>query len=226
MKAALYLRVSTVDRGQDVKVQEGPLTEWVTRLGYDPVVYAEEGVSGAKTTRPVLDRLLRAVRRREVQAVAVWKLDRLGRSLQHLLLLLAEFEANDVRLLVHDMAADTATPHGRLFFQLAGAFAEFERSMIAERTKDGMTYAMAHGTKSGRPVGRPAAVIDFRTILDGDFQRAHGHPQAQADALGIGKATLDRLMKAEGYRWVRDVGWVNDAGEPSETLPPKEAVPA
>ena len=164
--AACYGRASTVDRGQDVAVQIDPLREWVQRLGYDPVTFAEEGVSGAKTSRPVLDELMKAVRRREVQAVAVWKLDRLGRSLEHLLQLLGELEANGVRLLVHDMAIDTSTPQGRLFFSMVGAFAEFERALIAERVKDGLTHAKAHGTKSGRPIGRPPLEVDVIKVCD------------------------------------------------------------
>ena len=164
--AACYVRVSTVDKGQDLNVQIDPLREWVARLGYEPVVYAEEGVSGAKTTRPVLDAMMKAVRRREVQAVAVWKLDRLGRSLEHLLQLLSEFQTNGVRLLVHDMAMDTSTPQGKLFFSMVGAFAEFERGMIAERVKDGLAYALAHGTKSGRPIGRPPLEIDVIKVCD------------------------------------------------------------
>lgn len=165
-RAALYARDSTIDKGQDIRVQLEPLREWVERLGYEPVVYAESGVSGAKTSRPVLDQLLRAVRRKEVQAAAVWKLDRLGRSLEHLLQLLGEFEANGVRLLVHDLAIDTSTPHGKLFFSMVGAFAEFERGLIAERVKDGLAYALRHGTKTGRPIGRPPLDVDFVAICD------------------------------------------------------------
>ena len=155
-----------MDKEQRVEVQQDPLVAWVERLGYTPVIYAEEGVSGAKLSRPVLDQLVQAVRRRELQAVAVLKLDRLGRSLEHLLQLLGEFEANGVRLLVHDAALDTSTPHGRLFFQMVGAFAEFERALIAERVKDGLAYAKAHGTKSGRPVGRPPLDIDVIKVCD------------------------------------------------------------
>jgi len=165
MIAALYIRVSTIDRGQDVRVQLEPLQEWVARLGYEPIIFAESGVSGAKTTRPVLDQLMRTVRRREIQAVAVMKLDRLGRSLEHLLQMLAEFDANGVRLLVHDMAIDTSTPQGKLFFSMVGAFSEFERSLIAERVRDGMVYAKVHGTRSGRGIGRPRLAVDFSTVL-------------------------------------------------------------
>jgi len=197
MKAALYLRVSTVDQGQDVRVQQGPLTEWVERLEYEPVIYAEEGVSGAKTSRPVLDRLMKAVRRREVQAVAVLKLDRLGRSLEHLLQLLGEFEANNVRLLVHDTAMDTSTPQGKLFFSMVGAFAEFERALIAERTVDGMAFAKVHGTKSGRPVGHPPLAINSSEVNGTIAHIREGECSVRSGAkrLGVSRGWLQKKMK-------------------------------
>ena len=209
MKAALYLRVSTIDQGQEPQVQESPLREWAERLGYEPAVYAEFGVSGAKTRRPALDRLIRAVRRREVQAVMVLKLDRLGRSLSHLLQLLGEFEANGVRLLIHDSALDTGTPQGKLFFEIMGAFAEYERSLIAERVKHGLHYARAHGTRSGRDIGRPRAAIDFRIVLDTISGPESRTVAAQARRLGISRATLYRIMGAAGYRWEEEVGWAS-----------------
>ena len=203
MKAGLYLRVSTIDKGQNVQVQEAPLREWVDRLGYEAVVYAEPGVSGATTTRPVLDQLIKGVRRREVAAVAVWKLDRLGRSLEHLLQLLREFEANEVRLLVHDMAVDTSTPQGRLFFSMVGVFAEFERGLIAERVKEGVVFAKAHGTRSGRSIGRPRAQRDFMTIYDTMQSRAgeRGLVSKIAKEYGVSRAWLYRnvipMLEAE-----------------------------
>ena len=169
MKAAIYARVSTVDKDQLPWVQIDLLLPWLERLGYEPTIFVEEGVSGAKESRPVLNNLLDRIRRREFAAIAVQKLDRLGRSLQHLLQLLAEFDVNQCRLLVHDAAMDTATPQGKLFFQMAGAFAEYERSMIAERVKAGMGYAAEHGTKSGKPIGRPRLDVDpaaVRAFLD------------------------------------------------------------
>ena len=200
-RAALYLRVSTTDKGQNVQVQEEPLREWVERLGFDPVVYAEDGVSGATTSRRVLDLLMRAVRRREVQAVAVSRLDRLGRSLSHLLQLLGEFDANGVRLLIHDLAIDTSTPQGRLFFSVIGAMAEFERGMIAERVRDGLEYAKRHGTKSGNPIGRPRAPIDFLTIYNTVSREDLRSVAAQAWELGISRATLYKIMDEHRYRW-------------------------
>ena len=128
-KAAMYLRKSTTDGRQNVRVQEQPLREWVGRLGYEPVLYSEPGISGAATSRPILDDMMKAVRRRELAAVCVLRLDRLGRSLAHLLQLLSEFESNGVRLLIHDMALDTATPHGKLFFSIIGGMAEYERAL-------------------------------------------------------------------------------------------------
>ena len=172
-RAAIYVRVSTADKSQDVAVQEEPLREWVGRLGLEPVVFREAGVSGATTARPVLDALVREVRRRRFQAVAVWRLDRLGRSLAHLLQLLQEIEAVGARLLVHDLAIDTGTPQGRLFFQMVGAFAEFERGLLAERTKDGMAHAKSQGTRSGRPIGRPRLSVDF-LALAGAYQARRG----------------------------------------------------
>ena len=189
MRAALCLRVSTTDGGQSVGVQEDPLNDWLDRLGgYDArVTYAEEGVSGARSSRPQLDQLMRRVRRREFDVVVVWKLDRLGRSLEHLLQLLREFEANRVRLLVHDMAIDTGTPHGRLFFQMAGAFAEFERNLIAERTRDGLAYAKSHGTKSGRPIGRPRLNVDLAALRDAVTDMAESPGGGQDSIAGIAR---------------------------------------
>ena len=206
--AAIYVRVSTVDRGQDVQVQQEPLEAWMDRLGFESVVYAEKGVSGAETSRPALDQLLMAVRRRQFQAVAVMKLDRLGRSLVHLLQLLGEFDQNGVRLLVHDTAIDTSTIQGRVFFQISGMFAEFERAMIAERVKDGMAHAKAHGTKSGRGIGRPRLALDFWTVLTTIDHRRCTTLAAQARELGISRTSLRRMMAAADYEWDGDLGWV------------------
>ena len=166
MKAAIYARVSTVDKGQNVEVQIEPLREWVQGLGYTVEIFQEAGVSGAQDSRPVLDALRTRIRRREFDALAAWKLDRISRSLQHTLLIVEELKATGTRLLVHDIALDTGTPQGMAFLQISGVFAELERNIIAERTRDGMAYAKAHGTKSGAPIGRPPITTDLMTIVD------------------------------------------------------------
>ena len=113
--------------------------------------------------------------------------------------------------MVHDMAIDTSTPLGRLFFSMVGAFAEFERGLIAERVKDGLTYAKAHGTKSGRAIGRPRARVDLWSVLDTVCEGKYETVAAQARRLGICRATLYRIMADAGYRWEAGVGWVSES---------------
>ena len=164
--AAIYARVSTVDRGQNVEVQIEPLRKWLHGLGYTAEIFQEAGVSGAQDSRPVLDALRARIRRGEFDALAAWKLDRISRSLQHTLLIVEELKATGTRLLVHDIALDTGTPQGMAFLQISGVFAELERNIIAERVRDGMAHAQAHGTKSGAPIGRPPITADLMTICD------------------------------------------------------------
>jgi DNA invertase Pin-like site-specific DNA recombinase len=119
--------------------------------------FADEGVSGAKgrDRRPGLDRLLRAVTRGQVDIVAAWSVDRLGRSLQDLVGLLGELGGAGADLYLHVQAVDTTTPAGRALFQMLGVFAEFERAIIVERVHAGIARARTCGTRSGRPIGRP-----------------------------------------------------------------------
>ena len=204
MKAAIYTRVSTVDKNQNPKVQEELLRPWVESLGFEPVLFQEDGVSGILASRPALDRMIVAARRREVQAIAVWRLDRLGRSLVNLLILLTELEAKNVRLLVHDQGLDTQTPQGRLFFSVVGAFAEYENALRAERIREGMAYAKAHGTRSGKPVGRPAFRKSIPVICDAlrRGKKARGQVAQVARDFGVSPAWLYKhvipVLKAEG----------------------------
>src|SRR5580704_7371841 len=133
-RVGLYLRVSTDE--QTVDNQRQALTEAVEARGWVVVAeYADEGISGAKgrDKRPGLDRLLKAATRREIDVVAAWSVDRLGRSLQDLVGLLGELKAAGVGLYLDRQAVDTTTPAGRALFQMLGVFAEFERSINVER---------------------------------------------------------------------------------------------
>jgi DNA invertase Pin-like site-specific DNA recombinase len=156
MRAALYLRVSTVD--QDTERQERELRQVATARGWDVVeVYADNGISGAKgrDKRPAFDQLQKDAARRKFDIVMSWSVDRLGRSLQGLVTFLQEIHSLGIELYLHQQGIDTQTPAGKAMFQMCGVFAEFERAMIVERVRSGLAKAKAKGTRSGRPIGRP-----------------------------------------------------------------------
>jgi DNA invertase Pin-like site-specific DNA recombinase len=148
-RAALYARVSTVD--QTPETQLDALNAFAAARGWQATEYADHGVSGAKERRPALDALLAVVRARKVDVVACTKLDRLARSVRHLVTMAQEFEALGVELVVLDQAIDTTTPAGRLLFHVLAAIAEFERQLIRERVVAGIRRAKAKGRHLGRP---------------------------------------------------------------------------
>ena len=120
-------------------------------------VYADIGVSGSKDSRPELNRLMTDARQRKFDTVLVWKLDRFGRSLRHLVNALADLEAVGVTFISLKDNLDLGTPSGRLMFQIIGAMAEFERALIQERVRAGIRNARAKGKK----IGRPAVLVDI-----------------------------------------------------------------
>src|SRR5258706_16316692 len=150
MRAALYARVSTSDKGQDPEVQLRELREYCQRRGFTITgEYVDIGVSGSKDSRPQLNRLLAAAHRRQCDAVLVWKLDRFGRSLKHLVNALAEFESLGVAFISLKESLDLTTPAGRLMFGVIAAMAEFERDLIRERVKAGIAYRRSKGLPCG-----------------------------------------------------------------------------
>lgn len=149
MKAALYVRVSTED--QTVDNQTIILKEYCIRNNIDVYnVYAEEGVSGTKVSRPALNNMLFDMRAGLFDTIIIWKLDRLGRSLQHLLQILEELNRREIGLVITTMNIDTKSSVGKLFFSVSGAFAEFERELISERVKAGLARAKSQGAKIGK----------------------------------------------------------------------------
>jgi len=149
-RVALYARVSTSD--QHVEPQLHALRAYCEARSLTVAEeFADHGVSGAKGRRPALDRLMAGAQQRRFDAVAVVKLDRLGRSLHHLLTLLGELDSLGVAFVLLDDAIDTSTAAGRLFMQMRGAFAEYELAMIRERTRAGLAAAKRRGKRLGRP---------------------------------------------------------------------------
>ena len=191
-RAALYLRVST--DGQTVDNQRLALEAVCEQRGWQMVqVYADNGISGAKgrNQRPGLDALLKDASRGRFDVVMAWALDRLSRSLLDLLDTLGELEAAGVALVLHEQAIDTTTPAGRMFFQITGAFAEFERAMIRSRVRAGLDRAKARGVRLGRPKtgAKVEAAIRARLAAGEGVKKV-------AKAVGVGNGTVSRVKAA------------------------------
>ena len=149
-RAAIYVRVSTDHQTVENQIRE--LRQVAERRGWEVVeVYSDAGISGAKDRkqRPGLDRMLNDAGRRKFDIVMAWAIDRVGRSLIDLLGTIQHLEACGVDLYLDQQNIDTSTPMGKLVFQVTGAFAEFERSMIRQRVHAGLRRAVAKGTAPG-----------------------------------------------------------------------------
>ena len=168
------------------------LREYAQRRGWGVVgEYTDEGVSGSKDSRPELNRLMADAHRRVFDAVLVWKIDRFGRSLKHLVNALDEMDALGVAFVSLGDNLDLSTPSGRLMFQIIGAMAEFERALIQERVRAGLRNARAKGKR----LGRPHRVIDRSRIAD---LRASGISwRAISHELGVGLGTLYRATAVD-----------------------------
>jgi DNA invertase Pin-like site-specific DNA recombinase len=191
-RAALYLRVST--DGQTVDNQRLALEAVCEQRGWQLVqTYSDNGVSGAKgrSQRPGLDTLLKDASRGRFDVVLAWALDRLGRSLVDLLDTLNELEAAGAALVLHQQAIDTTTPAGRMFFQVTGAFAEFERAMIRSRVKAGLERAKARGVRLGRP--KTGAKVE--TAIRARLAAGDGIKKV-AKTIGVGNGTVSRIKAA------------------------------
>jgi DNA invertase Pin-like site-specific DNA recombinase len=188
-RAALYVRVSTDSQTVENQIRE--LRQVASQRGWDEVeVYNDAGISGAKgrNGRPGLASMLKDASRRKFDIVMAWAIDRLGRSLSDLLDTIQHLEACGVDLYLDQQAIDTTTPMGKLVFQLTGAFAEFERTMIRQRIKAGLKRAVAQGVKLGRPK------IDSTTERKVRKQLAKGIGILKvARSLGIGTGTVQRI---------------------------------
>jgi DNA invertase Pin-like site-specific DNA recombinase len=190
-RAALYIRVST--DGQTVENQRQELQAVADRLGWIVVAtFSDQGISGAKgrDQRPGFDQMLRGVARKEFDIIAAWSVDRLGRSLQHLVTFLAEINARGVDLYLHTQGLDTSTPAGRALFGMLSVFSEFERAILVDRVKAGVNRAKAQGKHCGRPPLASTKAEAIRKLL------GTGMSLAQiAKKVGVGVGTVHRVKK-------------------------------
>src|SRR6202161_4343728 len=153
--------------------------------------FVDVGVSGAKDSRPQLNKLMAASKQRRFDAVLVWKIDRFGRSLKHLVSALGEFEALGIAFVSLRDSFDLTTPAGRLMFNMIASFAEFERDLIRERVKAGIANRRAKGFRGGR---KPITV-DFARL---QALRLEGHTIREiADALGVSRSLVHKTLSEQ-----------------------------
>src|SRR5262252_1484989 len=190
-RAAIYVRVST-DK-QTIDNQVAALHQIAERRGWEVVEqYHDAGISGSKgrDKRPGLDRMLKDASKRRFDVVMAWAIDRLGRSLIDLLGTIQELEACGVDLFLEQQSIDTTTPSGKLMFQIVGAFAEFERTMIRQRIHAGLRRAVAEGKTLGRPLNDPEAVAKAKRAL----RKGMGINRT-AKLVGLSNGTVQRLKE-------------------------------
>jgi DNA invertase Pin-like site-specific DNA recombinase len=183
-RVAVYARVSTHEQTCENQLLE--LRRYVVARGWAATEYVDTGVSGSRDRRPALDELTTAVRRHRVDAVVCWRLDRLGRNLRHLVLLLDEWQARGVAFVTLGEGIDTSTAAGRLVAGVLGSIAEFERARIQERIRAGLSRAKAQGTRLGRR--RLSAVRSLDTCAG----LSHA---AAAATLGVSVASIKRWRR-------------------------------
>ena len=190
-QVALYLRVSTDQ--QTLANQRRELTAAAERHGWRVVAeFSDRGISGSKgrDQRRGFDRLMQGIARREFDMVASWSVDRLSRSLSHLVTFLGEIHGKGIDLYLHTQGLDTSTPTGKAMFQLLGVFAELERSIITERINAGIARAKAAGKHCGRPMVSTPVENRIRKLL-----RARKGILKVAREVGVGTATVQRIKQ-------------------------------
>ena len=191
MKVALYVRVSTADKGQDPELQLGPLRGYAKIRGWETVEYVDIGTSGASERRPELDRILEDARKRRFDGILVWKLDRLGRNLRCLLNQLEEFRVLGVQFCSLTENLDFSTPSGKAMGSLIGVFAEFERDLLRERIRAGLQNARTKGRRLGR---RP--IFDIGHLRTIERLRGQGKSYRQiAKEMRVSKSLVHKTLK-------------------------------
>ena len=190
-RAAIYVRVST-DK-QTIENQLRELHQIAKRRGWEVVKeYRDAGISGSKgrEARPGLDEMLNDAQRRRFDIVMAWAIDRLGRSLLDLLGTIQTLEHCGVDLYLDQQAIDTTTPAGRLIFQVTGAFAEFERSMIRQRINAGLKRAV----EAGKQLGRPRIDRALEKRIQSQLRAGKGMLKIAAE-FGVGSGTVQRIKR-------------------------------
>jgi DNA invertase Pin-like site-specific DNA recombinase len=182
-RVAIYARVSTKDQSCEMQLRD--LREYCASRGFTHVrEYVDVGESGARDSRPELNRLMDHARKRQIDAVLVWRFDRFARSTKHLLLALEEFRSKGIQFISYQENMDTGSPLGQALFTIVAAVAQLERDLIRERVNAGIRNARA----AGKQLGRPRRIVDSDAIAR---MRSEGASIRQISrGLGIGYGTV------------------------------------
>ena len=194
-RVAFYARVSTGE--QTVENQLRELRAVAKRQGWKIVeTFTDNGISGAKgrDKRPAFDALCKGVTARDFDMVAAWSVDRLGRSLQHLVAFLGELQAKGVDLYLHQQGIDTTTPAGKAMFQMMGVFSEFERAMITERIKAGLARAKEQGRNPGP---RPKVTPELRAKVLAAHKAGKSYREIDREIDGMSRSVAQRIVTEE-----------------------------
>jgi DNA invertase Pin-like site-specific DNA recombinase len=183
MRIGIYARVSTKDQSCELQLRD--LRTYCAARGFDLIrEYVDVGQSGAKDSRPELDKLMGDARKRQFDAIVVWRFDRFARSTKHLLAALEEFRSLGIQFISYQENMDTSSPLGQALFTIVSAVAQLERDLIRERVSAGIRNARANGRK----LGRPTSAVDCSRILE---MKTEGHSLRQiAASLGVGYGTV------------------------------------
>ncbi len=190
-RTAIYARVSSDSQTTANQLRE--LKAVARRQKWKIVTtFTDNGISGAKgrDQRPAFDKLCKGIARRDFDMVAAWSVDRLGRSLSHLVAFLDELRAKDVDLYLHKQGLDTSTPAGRAMFGMLSVFSEFERAIIGERIKSGLSRAKSKGTRLGRP---PQVTDETRGAVLEARRRGKSIREIARD-MKLGHGTVQRIV--------------------------------
>jgi len=185
-----YARVSTQEQNLSLQIDA------LNQVGCEQIY--QEKVSGSQADRPELTRLLEMIRVGDT--LVIWKLDRLGRSLAHLIGLVSDLEARQIGLLSLNDPVDTTTPQGRLVFRIFASLAEFEREVIRERTMAGLASARRRGQRLGRPKGLSKAAQQTARIAESLYNEKLYSVEQIARELSISKTTLYKYLRQRGVQ--------------------------
>lgn len=205
MKAAIYTRVSTTDQNSELQLRE--IQDYASRQGWEILETYQDIASGAKASRPGLNRLMADAMGRKFDCLLVWKLDRFGRSLVDCLYNIRTLEDHGIRFIAVTQGLDTdqRNPASRFLLHVLGAAAEFERSLISERTQAGrLRYQQDYNagkvgktvySRSGKnlPIGRPRRIFNRERVIE--MRRQGASIRAIARQLGVGVGTVTRILQ-------------------------------